>query len=787
MVLFFPLLGLAQEPPRAVPVDPGLERNPGRDWYQHGRNVYESAKRSSGPERDDLYQRAVEIFSRYLNDFPEHENAEAAWWYLGEAHYAGGRIEDAKRCYHTLLNRYGRGRYAAAAAYKLGADHFNNRQYALAATLFEKLARIGTDAGGRMRGRFYAGKSHELLGRDRQAAEHFKAVLDDDSTKNNYRGKAGLGYGSIIADDGKLEEALDVLDEVVGGPFIPETRGAAALKAGAVAARLGDRERSDRYFDFILSTPGMEAFRPDAQIAMMAARFDQKRYDEVIRIFNRSTSPGKGDREARRLMLAARAYMMTDRNADALQLFREVERLMPSDSTFAFDATYYRLLCFYRIEGRHVLDQVEAFLELYADRHPRDPKIHTAQLMKAETLFAERKFQEAADVYRDIDPAMLSEKNRRGLLYQRGRCLAEANDHEGAIRSLTEFLDGNPDDRRRDLALAARARALAATGANTRALADFDRLIEETDDRRLRTLGLLEGARIAKAENELPTMIERYLSFLESAPASETEQIAKASYWTGWGMVKTDRGPEAKPYLERARELAPERYAKHAGLLLSLVLLAEKDADALIAEVGTAITEGYAGELPEPLVRWAADQAYNGDNFTDAARFYDLIADEENPDLVARRVWRFLAKARIRSGDPSGALRAIGHLLEGEQDPGWRADALTDRGRALLMLDRPEEAMEAAEQGLGLGPEGRVGAALHLLRGDILIAQDNAEEAVRAYVLPVELMDDRDRVVKPEALHKLIKALKQVGKFEDAAKYQEELDRKYPDWEPADE
>ena len=30
----------AQQPPRANPVDPALRSDPGRDWFQHGRNVY---------------------------------------------------------------------------------------------------------------------------------------------------------------------------------------------------------------------------------------------------------------------------------------------------------------------------------------------------------------------------------------------------------------------------------------------------------------------------------------------------------------------------------------------------------------------------------------------------------------------------------------------------------------------------------------------------------------------------------------------------------------------------
>lgn len=784
ILLLAPVALTAQDSPRAQPVDPALQRNAGQDWFQHGRNVYESAKLSTGATQFDLYNRSIEIFHRYLNGFPRHANAEAAWWYLGQSYYSIGRVEDAKRCFHSLLNRFGKGRYAAAAAYMLAADHFNNRQYALAATLFEKLSKIATKPTDRQRGLFYAGKSFQLLGQKSKASKYYRATIADSEDTNPYRGKASVEYAGLLADDGKLAEAMSLLEQVVNSPDTQSTRGSAALKAGAVAARLGDPGRSDRYFNIILTTPGMEEYRPDAQIAMMAARFDQKRYRDVIQIFNRSDGKSKGDREVRRLMLAARAYMMLDRNADALPLFREVERLQPAESNHAFDATYYRLLCFFRIEGRYVLDQVEAFLGLYQKTRPRDPKIHTALLMKAETLYDEGRNMEAAEAYREIDPAMLSEKNRPGMLYKRGRCLSEANDPEAAAKSLGEFIKAYPEDEKVPLALAARGRAYAATGDIAPAMADFDKLINSTENPQLLTLAYLEGASIAKESGQLGVMVSRYLNFIEKVPGAGTASTAKASYWAGWGIVKTNRGAEAVEHLKKARTLAPDRYSKHAGLLLCLVYLAEKNATDLITEIGTAIERDYAGELPEPLIRWAADQAFNSEDFKNAARFYDLIADNENPDLTPKEVWRFLGKSRIESGDPGAAITAIDHALRVEADAAWRADGLTDRGKALLALKKFEDATKSVEEGLALRPEGRIGANLHMLRGDILLAEGKAEEAVRSYILPVQLMDDGDRVVKPLALYKLVSALEKVGKTADARKYRDELQQKYPNWKP---
>ena len=147
---------------------------------------------------------------------------------------------------------------------------------------------------------------------------------------------------------------------------------------------------SDRYLALILRTPGMEDFRPDAQTALMGNHFAKKEYKEVIAVFRANALKAAGEKEAARLMIAARAHMRLKQPGEALVLFREVERLVRPETDLAFQASYYRLLCFFQIEGRHLPDQVDAFLQLYRKSRPEDPRIHTALMMKAETLFCEQ-------------------------------------------------------------------------------------------------------------------------------------------------------------------------------------------------------------------------------------------------------------------------------------------------------------------------------------------------------------------------------------------------------------
>ena len=777
---------LAQEaPPRAAPIDPALQSNPGLDWYQHGRNLYESAKSANNADQKlDLYGRAIDVLTRYLGQFSNHPNADAAYWYLGESYYSTGRIDDAKRCYHSLLNRGKKSRYASAAANRLAVGHYQSRQYALAAPLFEKMADLADVPEHRYRGLYYAAVAYEAHGRTREATEAYRKLLAEAGTNPFiHQGEAGLGR--LLARAEKLDEALPLLDKAVMSASAPEIRGPAAVEAGMVAAKLGQNELSDKYLMLVLNTPGMEKYRPDAQYALMAARFDRKDYKAVVDIFRQSTEKAEGEQEARRLMLAAKSYMALEKNVEALEIFREVEKLMLPNNIHAFEANYLRLMCFYRIEGRHVPEQVDAFLDLYQKNRPRDPKIHTALLMKAETLMDAKKPTEAAKVYNEIDASVLSPENRRGLLFKRACCLLTSGDSQGAMRSFTEFVQAYPDDSRIPDALMQRAQAYTSGGDLPKAIADYDQIIARDTKDDYKALAYLESADLAKQQGNLQDMISRYQAFLQKIPEPGKARQAKANYWLAWGLMKSNAVKEALPFAETARKLDPKIYGKNASILVAMGNWSIQNPDATCDEIDRGIKDGFADDLPDQLIDWAAMQAYSANRFGQAARFYNLIADDDDPRVTPKETWRYLGKALLADGKADAALPAINNALAVEDNLFWKTDGLLDKAKALLALGRTEEAMTVVGECDALHPEGRVNSEIRIVKGDIYMKRNAPAEAAGAYVAVVEvLLDKNDSNIRPQAMWKLIKALDAKGDKADAGKYREKLKQDYPDWVP---
>lgn len=767
--------------PRAEAVDPALNADAGNDFFQRGKNLYDAAQAASNSDnRIGLFQRSAQIFADYLNDFPDHPNAEMAWWYLGNSYYQAGQIDDGKRCFSTLLNRYGNGKWAAAAAYTLAADNYNKGEYAFAAPLFERFAANAAKPEERPRGNYLAGNCYRLLGRDREAVGAFKKVIDDPAG-GLFAPQAKVALGHLSLKAGKLQEALAQFEEVVKGSYTDKIRGEAALHASLTATKLGQVELADKYLQLILGNPGMADFLPDAQTALMSNLFAKKQYREVIEVFRRSAAKAEGDKEANRLMIAARSYMRLKQPTEALQLFRDVEKLVKPETDQAFEASYYRLLCFFQIEGRHLPDQVDAFLQLYRKSRPEDPRIHTALMMKAETLFSNKDVAGAAKVYSEINAAVISEKNRPGLLYQRGWCLAEAGDPQSAVRSLSEFIAKYPTDTRVPSAIAKRAKAYAETSEPAKAIADFDRLTAAGMPPDLTSFAWLESARMRRAENNIPDMIVRYKGLLQNVKDLTENLQAEANYWIGWGMVKTNVAKDAVPYLEKAREQRPE-YRKHAGVLLALGYFASQDAPKLATEIDLAITGKYEADIPDLAIEWSGMDSFYTGNYAAAAKALALISTPEEPRETANKIWRHLAKSRLEINDGEGALTAVNNVLAVEDNSALKADALVDRGRALLMLKRYGEARKSADEAIALRPQGHTSAALNILDGDLDLQAGDAKTAAAKYLIVTEFNDDKE--LKPLALWKLTQALQKQSDQAGADKYSQQLKTEFPSWKP---
>jgi len=767
--------------PAQVPVDPALVANQERDLFEFADRYYRQGEKAKDQGHKQLYfDKAAIHFQRFVETFPRSKKIADARYRLGTAYLYTGRPDKASEQWRAVLNRHPKGRPTSLAAYRLATIRYQQRDFEGAAPYFAKSAAAAASSSQRQSSRYFEANCYTLAKNPRKAKAALEKLINDPGKDRNiYYARGMLQLGLIYQSEENYEDALRYFIPLMQKTIPSKIRGEAILNAGAACTELGQLEQADVYLETVLGTHEYKDHHEVAQKTLMLSAFKADNLPRVLKLYEQRAVGVSGKNAAKLHLLAGRAYYKKGSIDIAKIVFRRSEQALPK-SKIAFEAAHRRLVCFYKTEAKTLIRQVDSFIQLYAGRHAGSPWIQTARLMKAETLFSEKEFAAAAAVYNKINTRLIDEKNRAGLLHHKGWCLAESGDPNGAIQSFSEFISSYPDDLRIPKTLTRRGEAYMEAGNYSQALKDFDRIINIDQTSLLAALCLQQSAALQRKQGNLKDMVVRYSLLLQHHPDIQVETRANAIYQIGYAFFKENNYIEAAKRFEEARQLDPQNFKDQAGSYKVLCYYMAKDVDNLLS-AAEQIREDVPGKkLPPRTLTWLGIKSFERRDFRNAVTYLTLVADPSAPEETSTYIWKHLAKAAIQTGNYELSLRAIGNVLESEENPVAITDALLDKGLALLGTQKYAEAIEAAESGLELQRQGKLNAELQLLLGDIAFARKDYEEAARRYVVTAELVFDNQ--ITPIAIYKTVKALEAKGDIQDVKRYSERLKKDFPNF-----
>ena len=779
------LMALAPAGPLPAQIAPGIIEpyNSLTELYKRANRLYEYGRESKdyGASRNAL-RHCVPLFREFINTAPRHEFAQRSWYRLGMALLLTGDTLEAEHCFNTVIRQYRTGHFVATAAYRLAAQRYNDKDWNAAAPYFGIAAREAVKGDLGPKSLYYQARCLILANKREPALKILNKIIND--PKNPFTDYARLATGQLHAAAGRHELALQEFELLFGPRVAPQERAQALLSAGESAAKLGKTELAEGYLNQVLSTPGVShTFKARSQLALMEARFVEEDYKAVVAMLRRGNFSGDNTVQSKVFMLGGRALAKIGQHHDAIRYFFNVERLAPL-STLAFEASYRRLISFYKVNGSNLAAQCDAFLDIYSASFPDHKWLHRARLIKAETLFHRGSIAEAGTAYGDIDPWKIDESLRPAVLFKRGWCLGDSGDNNGATESLTRFITRYPDNPHFQEALAKRGSAYLKLDDRGSALKDFERLLASKPDTILAAYAQQQCARIFREERKYRRMIDCYQKVLNDFGTLRQATEANAWYWIGWGYFKLEEWEETIAPLERARSLVPANYKEPASTRLVLAAYSLKDAERLKTEVLRFREELPDKPLPPKMLTWLGLQLFQVGDFDHADTFLGLAATPDEPANTDLIVWRHLAKARIQLRHFKRALEVVPFILEREDAPLWRADAFLDKSHILVGLDRWEEARDAALEGLALDPKGAVRAGILITLGDIAVHRNDFQSAASHFHRAANLFPD-DQEIAPLSLHRAADAYEKNGQAEDAAKLRKILATQFPSWSAA--
>ena len=739
---------------RAAPSN--MTGDPARQAYDQANAFYQQK----------MYDMALPKYQEFIAMSPRSLDRQAALFRAGECLRNLNRAPEAGAVYRQLLAEYNTGDFMGPAAYRLGEMQYAARDFDGAANSFRMAAHHVREPKLRLAAKFFEGRALEASGRKVEALSALREVASI-KEDNPYRERAIFDLAEADARAGLTDSAFRQLRGLAETAQTPVVRISAAVKAGLLAIDQRDFASAKPLLEMGAAQKELGNWRSAAQAGLVRLDYESEDYEAAL---NRATEvlpmlPAEAQPEV--LLLAANASRQLGDQARALGLYDRLASEYPQSSA-AREAGFHRLVSLVAQKDERALGQIDAYLA----STPSEDARAKAELLKAELLFAEDRFDEAAELYRAASSARGTEKYRPDALYKLAWCRLQSKKYDEAVEVLTRFLLQYPRHPRAGSAFAQRGYAQVETGDQVAALADFEAVIDRHADAVEREDAMTQRALLLgnmQRPAEMKAAFERLLS-----EYPKTKSAAQAHFWIGYAASESKDFDGSIAPLEKARQLDAEKYGERATLRLLLSHYNRQDREAVAREARALGTDKAPAEVRE----WLGLSALEAGDYKTSAEFLGPLAgDDATPELRMS-----LAQAQIGAGQPEEARKTLDRLLPKVHEPRAKARAHLLMAEALLGLRDGESAKNQAEEAQRLQPEGRLNAEARLANGRALLAQDKFDDAARAFMAVALLYDEKD--LTPQALVLAEQAYRRADNTADADRARAELQRRYPDYKP---
>jgi len=713
-----------------------------------------------------LFDLAVVEYERALIAEPSAPGRDSALFRLAECQRFLHNDEAARSGYERLLKEFREGEFVGAGAYRLAEILFAEKSYDPALTQFQVAAANARDPSVRLSAGYYIARCLHYLDRKPEAAEAYARVVAEPG-KNPYLDFARLAGAELAADAGKKDDALQAYEKLADSAEKPAVRAESTVKAAALAAGLKKTDEARKLFERALKLPDAGEWRPVAQLGALRLAYEAGDYKAVAATPDAAISALPGETLPEALLIVANAQRQLGNHQAARKTYDRIMREFPNGAP-SQDARFHRLVSLYALNDPNTIKEIDDFVL----GSQNDKERAQAGLLKAETLFKNGKYADAAKVYRAVLAEDLPDAFKTEALFKMGWAQGQSDDAAGAQVTLTSFLDKNPDHPLAPSALAQRAISRQQLKDYEGALADFSALAEKYPTAKEREAALQQQALLLGQLKRNPEMVEAFKKLLADYP--KTRAAALANFWIGWAAFEAKDYAGAVEPLDRARTLDAKAYGDKATLRIVLSYYYREDA----ASTAKELDRYKLPNTPPEILTWLGTKYFEAGDYPRAERFLAPLADAggapASPDLLL-----VLAQSQIKQGKFKSAKPSIDRFLETARDPASRAKGLLASASVSLGLKNYDQAAGLAGEVLMLQPEGNLNAEGRMLLAEVQMAKGDADPAARAFMTVAVLYDDPR--ITPAALRRAADAYRKSGNTAEAEKALQELKKRYPD------
>jgi TolA-binding protein len=729
-----------------------------------------------------MYDLAIPEYQKYLDDYPGRSGRANAYFSLGECYRNLGRAASARTNLQKVLNDYGESEFAGPAAFALAEMAFRDKDYAAALPLFHRSAAKSKEPAVALSARYFEARCLEALGRKEEAADIYAQVAEA-GNPNPYREDARVTAASIFAARGRKIDALKQYEALANEAQKPALKAESAVRGGMMALDLlqtgngkSDKAMAERAAELLQKAralPEAGKFRAIAQVGLRKLQYQTGQYTQLLADYKKGLDQLPEAAQAEVLLLAANSERQLGHSKEAEALYRQIIAQYP-DREEAKDAAYQQLINVYNSDPSALSAAVDEFLAT----NPTNERADQAKLLKAEALYKQQTYTEAALIYGELRGSQLSPRLRAEAAYKLGLCHVQAKNIPEIIEAFTYYVQTFPDNSQVPAALAQRALAYEQSKNYTAALVDLNIILAKYPKAHEREASLQLKALILGQQDNTKGMVETFRQLLKEFPKSSV--AAQAQYYIGKAAFEAKDYKTALTALNAARQLNKEQYYNLASLRVILCQFYLKDRAALTKEVNNFMANSPNVNVPADVLEWLGIEYYNEKNFEAAEKYLSALRKIDNPGSIKPDFLFYLGDAATKLKKLPEAEDAFGKYLQTAKDPAGTAKVLLALGAVKISAHKPDDAQKIAEEIMALQPEGRVNAEARLLAGEVQLERRNFDDAAKAFKGVALLYDDP--AITPRALDKAALAFRQAGKTEEADRLSRELRERYPNY-----
>jgi TolA-binding protein len=720
-----------------------------------------------------LYDLAVPEYEKYLNQFDTDSSRPSALYRLADCYANLGQEQPALNTYRMLIDEVGTGEFVGSAAFRLGSREFDKRNFRDAAPLYEKAYLNAKSPEIKLTARYYQAKCLELIGKKADATVAYTDVANF-AGKNPYHDAAQLSLAYFALENNQKQQAFDLFSKLGTDAAKPQVKAEALTRAGILAADLKQKDNADQLFKAAIALNAEGKWKQIAELEQMKIEYEGDKFSQVLDSYAKSSNSLGDETRPSVMLLVANSYRQLGKQQKALDLYNQLIRIY-SNTTEAYDARYQRLVSLDAIKDPTLVTEVDSYLATGPNRDRADK----AKLLKAQTLFQQRRFEPAARLYLELTNSSLADPYKADCFYAAGFSFLQLNDNQSAIHAFTGLIDKYPKHRMTSKAVLKRGLLFQEAKNLPAAVNDFNRIIADYPTSTELETALLQKGLTLGQQADYPQMSATFRTLLKDFPNSTG--AAQANYWIGWAAFEAKHYEDAIAPLSKARELNPDEFGEKTTLRLILCdqnlhkkAEAAKEIDDFIQKDPQRIS------MVLDVCRWLGSEFYNENNFEQSGKYFGLMTKNTEPAKVDKGLWLNYAKSLNNLKNYQDAIGAVNHYLEQATDPPDRAQGFLVLSSSQLGAKDLDSATKSAEQALALQPEGRLNAEARMSIGDIEAARGNYENAARSYMSVALLYEDPE--VTPRALQHAYEAFQKAGNEPQATKTLSELKTRYPNY-----